>query len=100
MTTNVYHLGDTVRLRGVFRNTAGALADPVEVRCWVTDPDGETTEYEYPADAELEKDTTGTFHLDVVANLPFRWKYQFQGSGNNIEMVEPSFFDVEPSAFA
>jgi hypothetical protein len=99
MTINVYQKGDTVRVSAAFRNTAGDLADPAVVTFWFTTPSEITTDYVYGVDAELVKDSAGMYHVDILANQAYRWKYQFHGSGNNIEMVEKDEFDVEPSAF-
>src|SRR5688572_14500794 len=99
MTINVYQQGDSVRLSAAFRNTAGDLADPTAVTFWFTPPTGVTVSYAYVTDAEIVRDSIGTYHVDLTLSVPYRWKYQFKGAGNDINMVENGEFDVEPNSF-
>jgi hypothetical protein len=96
---NVYSKGDSIRCSGEFRNTAGELADPATVRFKFTTPAGVTTTYVHGVDAQLVKDATGMYHVDLAGTTATDWYYQMEGTGNGIEMVERHQFAVEPGAF-
>jgi len=77
-----YDKGDLVRCTAVFTNAAGTATDPGAVFLKVKDPSGNTTIYTYGTDAELLKDSTGNYHIDVDANQSGRWQYRFWSSGS------------------
>lgn len=72
---NKYTPGETVRVRGTFRNELGALADPagLTVRYRFVDDNGSTVGSEtlltYGIDAAVVRDSAGRFHVDIPTTL-------------------------------
>jgi uncharacterized protein YfaS (alpha-2-macroglobulin family) len=87
-----YDKGDLVRIAAVFRNSAGALIDPTVVLFKFTTPALVTTTYTYPADAQLVKDSTGNYHVDLDANANGRWLVRFYSTGTGQAAAEDEFF--------
>ena len=79
---NNYYEDNLVRLTGTYRNrVTGAVADPTTVTFKVTDPNSATTTYVYGTDAQLVKDSTGVYHVDLSLDLPGLYYYRFLGTG-------------------
>lgn len=91
MTEKNYDLGDLVRCTGNFKNTAGADINPTTITCQIKKPDSTITSYTYGTDAELIRDSTGNYHLDVNANAVGRWYYRFSSTGTGQAAAEGSF---------
>lgn len=96
MPTNVYDAGDLVRTSVTFTNSAGNPADPTDITFYVTNPDGTVITYEYGTDAELVKDDTGDYHVDLTPSVYGMWYYRFVGTGDVISAGE-NFFVVKRS---
>ena len=77
--SNIYDLGDSVRLEAVFRVT-GTLTDPALVELEVQDPLGNTNNFTLAA-GEVTKRMLGTFYRDVFLNESGQWWYRYFGSG-------------------
>lgn len=88
---NKYEVGDLVRCRGVFKNAAGTAVDPAAVFFYAKAPDDTLTEYEYGVDAELVKESTGTYYVDIDANAPGAWFYRFKSTGSGQAADEHEF---------
>ena len=92
MTTNVHDLGDLVRVSGSFTDEGGSAADPSAVFCAVRDPSGNVTTYEYGQDAELVKDDTGEYHVDVDTDEAGMWFYRWYSTGSGQAAEEGRFW--------
>ena len=91
-----HDLGDLVRVSGEFRNSTNDLADPTAVNLSFRTPAGVTTTYIYSTDAELVKDTTGKYHVDIDANESGVWYYRFFSTGTG-QAAEERQFVVRPA---
>lgn len=98
MGINVYHVGDLVRIDGDFKDDAGALQDPTGLSFKFEDPSGNETTYVYLTDAELVRDGTGEFHVDIDADEVGDWHYKWLATGTG-QAAEPGQFKVAPSQF-
>ncbi len=94
---NLYDLGDLVRVSGAFRNAAGTLIDPSTVGFEFRKPDGTITSYVYPTHAQLVKDATGTYHVDIDANAAGTWRWRWESTGTG-QAAEEGAFIVRASA--
>ena len=87
-----YDKGDLVRVSGVWKNAAGTAIDPTTVAFKFTTPAGATTTYNYPADGQLVKDSTGNYHVDINASTNGTWLYRFESTGSGQAAAEGNFF--------
>jgi uncharacterized protein YfaS (alpha-2-macroglobulin family) len=88
---NAYQVGNVVRCSGAFTTAAGAAVDPSTVTFRARRPDGTVTVYVYGTDAELVKDSTGNYHVDLAANAAGRWAYRWEGTGAAPSAAEAQF---------
>lgn len=95
---NVYDVGDLVRVTGAFTNSAGTALDPAVVKFKFTNPAGVTTTYTFGTDAQLVKDSTGNYHVDLDASVKGTFRYRWFSTGNGQAAGEHKFF-VKTSAF-
>jgi hypothetical protein len=87
---NAYMAGQAVRLTAVYTDADGAAYDPPSVTFTYTDPTGVQTVKTYGTDAEVAKDATGTYHLDVYATVAGTWHYRAAATGQ--AAAEDRFF--------
>ena len=87
---NYYKLGQKVRCKTAFK-VDSVLTDPTTVTCKVKNPSGTITTYVYGTDAALVKDSTGMYHVDVVANQKAQWNFRFEGTGTCTAVEESAF---------
>lgn len=85
-----YQPGDTVRLATTF-TVGSTLTDPTAVSLTVREPDGTSTTLTYGDDAELVKDSTGTYHADIVADALGLWTWKWEGTGTAAGIDEGDF---------
>ena len=95
---NVYQVGDLVRVTGTFTDGDGNAQDPDAVLCQVRDPSKTTVEYEYGADAEVVKDSTGVYHVDVDVDEAGWWAYRWYATGTG-QAADEGRFRAEDSEF-
>lgn len=95
---NKYTYGQLVRVSLTFKNAAGNESDPTAVYFEFTDPGGTETSYQYGVDAELVKDDTGQYHVDIDCDTAGTWVYRAYATGTGQTAVEGSFV-VKESAF-
>lgn len=94
---NVYAAPNVVRVEGVFRDANGNLTDPSTVVAkYRTPTTGTVTTKTYGSDAEVVKDGTGRYHIDISATVVGDWFYAFLGDSAKLE----GFFRVRPSALS
>lgn len=102
MPINVYDKGDLVRLSVVFKDLAGAPADPSTVTFSMIDPDGVAlTPLTLPPGPEIVKDSVGNYHTDfdvTKAGVFGEYHYEWKGAGN-VQSGEVGQFTAKPSKF-
>lgn len=78
-----YTLGKVLRETGTFTNSGGTVADPGTVSFSYTDPSGSVTSYTYLTDAQLVRQSTGVYYVDIPASLEgiYRWRWLSVGTG-------------------
>jgi uncharacterized protein YfaS (alpha-2-macroglobulin family) len=94
-----YDKGQLVRVSAEYRNEAGTLVDPTTPKFDFKNPAGTITTYTHPTNAQLVKDATGTYHVDLDANATGTWYYRFYGQGTNQAADEGSFEVVSAGGF-
>ena len=90
-TLSTYDKGDLVRVTGTFTDSAGSATDPSVVICQYVDPSGNTVSKTYITDAEVVKDSTGVYHLDIDADEVGSWHYRWYATGTGQSAGENSF---------
>jgi hypothetical protein len=90
--------GDAVRIAVTFTDSAVAAADPTTVTLRIRPKGGTEQTFVYQTNEELEKDSTGNYHLDYVIPeiAPHRgltFYYEWKGTGA-VAVVEPGTFSV------
>ena len=97
VTVSEYDVRDLVRVSVVWTDADSVAVDPDIVRFKWRTPNGTLTTYLYLTDAELVKDSTGNYHVDVtVTNNPGTWYYRFEGetSGGAAQGADEHKFTV------
>jgi hypothetical protein len=96
---NTYVSGSLVRVSGAFTGNNGAVLDPTVVKVAVLEPGAIVpTVKTYGTDAEVVKDGTGQYHLDIDANTSGVWRYRWFSTGNG-QAANESAFEVAVSPF-
>ena len=95
-----YTNGTVVRCVMLFYSDAAktTLADPTTVLFRSLSPHNVVVAYTYLTHAQLVKDATGTYHVDVTTDDVGEWRYSFKGTGA-VAVVEESSFVATPSVF-
>lgn len=83
--TEAFDTGDLKRLSWTTKNTAGTLTDPTAMSVKVRLPDWALTSKSWPADAEVVRDSTGTFHYDLTFTLAGRYIVGLAATGALVE---------------
>lgn len=103
MASEPYDLGDAPRVRGTFKDEAGALADPTTVTLTVWRPDGTKLGVYTFAAGQVTRESVGVFSKKLggaLGNLKpdkiGRWYYEFVGdvAGGNVEASGLRYFIV------
>ena len=93
-----YNVGDLVRV-SVYITINGVATDPsTGPVCQWNDPSGVNTTKTYPSDAEVVKDSTGRYHLDIAIDEAGTWYYNWAGTGT-AQGAEEGSFVVAPTEF-
>jgi len=87
---NYYKMGQKVRVTCEFK-VSDVLTDPTTVKCKIMDPSRNVTTYVYGTDAELVKDSTGLYHVDIVTDEVQEWNFRFEGTGSCVAVEESTF---------
>jgi hypothetical protein len=92
-TTSVYDVGDQVRLIGKWTdpNNSYAVVDPTAVNCSILAPSGTLTTYVYGVDADLKKESTGIYYLDLDIDESGDWCYRWFSTGTAQAAEENKF---------
>lgn len=91
-----YKQGALVRLDGAFTTLADTATDPTTVKITIVRPDRQRNTYVYGSGAEVVKDSTGNYHIDVSAVIPGTWTYWWHSEGAGQAADEKTFI-VEAS---
>lgn len=78
--SDIFDVGDEVRLFALFEDDEGDAVDPTVVSLSVRKPDGVSVPYTYPDG--IQKDTVGAYHFDVTPDQAGYWQYEYSSSGN------------------
>jgi hypothetical protein len=90
---NTHDLGDLVPVRGHFTTAAGVDQDPDVVKVSIRRPSGSINTYTHGDGAEVVKDSTGHYHLDVNCNATGTWHYRWWSTGDG-QAAEEKMFKV------
>ena len=96
MATNVYDIGDRIRISVTF-TVDGVASDPSEVTLKVQDPSGNEAEYVY-SEGDLTRDDTGVYYYDVTVDESGYWYYRMEATGDVVASGE-SHLAVRKSEF-
>ena len=91
MAATVYDQGALVRVTAAFTNSADAAIDPDVVNLSFKNPAGTVVTYVYVTDAELVKDSTGNYHVDIDAATAGTWYYRWWSTGAGQAARERAF---------
>lgn len=90
MAVTIYDIGDVATAAVVFKNGAGAVADPTVVTATVRAPDNTVASYTVTA-GQIVKDSTGNYHLDIPCTQAGDYFYDFVGTGAVAATVPGTF---------
>jgi hypothetical protein len=93
-----FDTGDEVRVKTTFSDSSGTATDPTAILFKFANPSGTTTTYTYGVDAELVRDATGVYYVDIDCNEAGAWRWRFYSTGTG-QAADEGFFIVEPSQF-
>jgi len=88
--SNVFAVGQRVRLSVAFADLSGTATDPTAVTLKVRNPGGVLMTKTY-ALAEVTKDSTGNYHYDLDVDLAGTWYYRYNGTGALVAANEAAF---------
>lgn len=89
---NTYTDGELVKCTGTFKDENDVVADPSTVTFVYETPAGAVTELVYGTDAEVVKDSTGVYYVNLdTTGVPGTWKYRFFSSGNGQAAAQSKF---------
>lgn len=96
---NCYHKGDRPRVSAEFEDSSGNAVDPTTLTFKYTDPSGNVSTLEYGGSpADIVKDSTGNYHIDIDADEAGEWFYKWIATGN-AQGGEPGQFKVLPDQY-
>lgn len=96
--SNLYEVGDLVRVYGTFTDQAGTAIDPTDVFFSFKNPSKTITTYKYGVDAKLVKSATGVYYVDINANNVGIWYYRFYSTGTR-QTANEGLFTVPVTNF-
>jgi len=88
MSINTYDIGDVARVSAAFTDVNDAAADPSTVSLAFKDPSENVTTYIYGTDAEVVKDSTGNYHVDIALDEAGTWHYRWVSTGTGATAQE------------
>lgn len=92
LTVNRYTIGALVRSSAVFRDAnTEAVIDPTVVLFRARKPNGTVISYTYLTDAQLVKDSTGNYHVDLNADASAIWRCRWYSTGTGQAAAEDEF---------
>lgn len=97
--SNVYDVGDRVRISASFADEGASPSDPSPVRLRYRDPAGTVTTLVYGTDPELVRDGVGAYHADLDAAAAGTWHYRAEGEASP-QAAGEARFRVRGSVFS
>lgn len=91
--------GTTFPLRISFLDEDGEPVDPDTVTLKLKSPRHVITTYVFGTDAELERESTGVYTINVVPNRAGRWSFRWETTGSGTSIVQEDSFIVMASPF-
>ncbi len=91
-------VGDVVRVDATFK-VDGTNTDPTTIMFKYRSPAGATVSYENGTDAELVKDATGKYHVDIIPDTAGTWRVGWVGSGD-VRSFRSTLFEVVSGGMA
>ena len=88
---NLYTKGQSVRVRGIFKNESGSLIDPTTVRCTWKCPNGAVVTKTYNVDAAVIRESTGSYYADISADQEGIYYYTVLSEGSWQSAKDGSF---------
>lgn len=83
-----------------FTNISGTVTDPTEVKFGYTVNGGPPTTFTYGVGAQVVRDSTGTYHIDIdTTGLSGTWTYAWVGYGT-VQTRAESQLIVSPQTVA
>ena len=77
-----FNLGQKIRVAYSYTTQAGVPADPGAVFVVVREPGSSAATYQYGADAEVVKDDTGEYHVDLSLTVAGIWAVRGYSTGS------------------
>lgn len=99
ITPGRIYCGSTLRIPVNYTDGSGTDIDPTAVTFKLYSPDYQTTTYVYGTDAEVVKDATGNYYIDVSPTVAGRWHYRWDSTGTNKASGVEGSFVVQASVF-
>ena len=87
-----FDVGDSRRFSVAFTDINGTAADPSAITFKLVEPDGTETNYTYVTDAELVKDSTGVYHVDITFAQAGRHVIRFEGTGDVVSAEQSEVY--------
>lgn len=80
-----HDLGDRVRIftSVPFTNVEGDTVDPDVVTFRIRYPDGESDQFVYESNPEVERSDAGSYYMDVNIDQAGDWRYRIEGMADN-----------------
>lgn len=91
-----YDVGDKVRLSAAFTDENEVATDPTTVTVRYRKPDESTVVKVHVTDAEVVKDSTGNYHIDISVDAAGKWFYRWEGTGTLEAAGDASFVALDP----
>jgi hypothetical protein len=89
---NTYDVGDEVKLKGEFSDADGTAQDPTTVTFAFLAPSASSaTEYVYGTDAEVIKEDTGIYYVNLAVDEAGVWRCRFYSTGTGRGAAEDYF---------
>ena len=92
-----FHRSSEPRLKATFKDANGTDVDPTTVTVKYEKPDGTEVTKVYLTDAEVIKDSTGHYHIDVDADQSGVWHFRWESSTPQTAAEE--IFTVKDTVF-
>lgn len=89
--SSIFNIGQQVRITGTFRDSSGALTNPTAVSFSYKEGDTTTT-YVYGTDAELVRDSTGVYHVDITPTVAGTIEWRMWSTGTLVQAEQGNFY--------
>src|SRR5262245_47032462 len=90
VNAGTYAQGDLAVASAVF-TVSDAAADPTTVKVTVVRPDSQRQTYTYTTDAQVVKDSTGNYHINLSCVVPGSWRVWWHAEGTGQAADEVTF---------